>query len=344
MNNNNNNNIIFHQLFEKETSTYTYLLGDPVTKEAIIIDPVLETVERDFKLINELGLKLKYILETHVHADHITGSGELRKRTEAQIALSGFYPTTCPDIALNDGQEISFGNNKITAISTPGHTDGCLSYHIDNMVFTGDVLLIRSCGRTDFQGGSSEKLFKSVREKLFSLADNTVIYPAHDYKGFTKSSIELEKKFNPRLNLTISKEGFTKIMSELKLDFPKKIQEAVPANLQCGLINQEDFPIILPETLLPNLNEFKIIDVRRPDEFNAELGHIFKAELATLGIELENKLDSMNKEEKLVFVCRSGKRSGEGVKMAIQHGFKKVYNLDGGMLKWNELNFPTVKS
>ena len=129
-----NNELIFYQLFEKESSTYTYLLGDPLTKDAIIIDPVLEMVDRDLKLIEELGLKLKFILETHVHADHITGSGQIRKKTGAQIALSALYPTICPDIGLIDGQELSFGNKTVTAISTPGHTNGCLSYKVDNLI------------------------------------------------------------------------------------------------------------------------------------------------------------------------------------------------------------------
>lgn len=227
--------LIFFQLFEKESSTYTYLLGDPVSSEAVIIDPVHETVERDTKLISELGLKLKYILETHVHADHITGSGELRNRTGSQIALSGAYSATCPDIALTDGQELSFGRHKVKALSTPGHTIGCVTYSIQDMLFTGDALLIRGCGRTDFQGGSSETLFHSVRDKIFAQSDDTYVYPAHDYKGIPRTTVGLEKRLNPRLKLDNSLEDFIKIMSELKLDYPKKIQVAVPSNMQCGL-------------------------------------------------------------------------------------------------------------
>lgn len=229
------NSPIFYQLFEKESSTYTYLLGDVKTAEAIIIDPVSETVERDLKLINDLGLKLKYILETHVHADHITGSGVLRNRTGAQIALGAANDSSCADISLKDGDEIKFGAHKITAIETPGHTKGCLTYFLDNMLFTGDTLLIRGCGRTDFQDGSSEKLFHSVREKIFSFPDSTYIYPAHDYKGFTRTTVGDEKKLNPRLKLENTKEDFVKIMANLKLDYPKKIQVAVPANMQCGI-------------------------------------------------------------------------------------------------------------
>lgn len=343
-----NTNLIFHQLFEKESSTYTYLIGDPSTKEAIIIDPVIEMVERDVKLIQELGLNLKYVLDTHVHADHVTGSGEIRNRTGAQVGVSSAYDMSCPDLHLEDGQEISFGSQTVKVIHTPGHTSGCLSYKIGNMVFTGDALLIRGCGRTDFQEGSSEKLFHSVREKIFSLPDDTVVFPAHDYKGFTHSSIGVEKRFNPRLKESLSKEDFVEIMASLKLPFPKKIQEAVPANLVCGLataeiprMGNEEVMLMNAEELLNRLGMVRVIDVRGLDEFNNELGHISNAELATLGPNLEKKLESTEKDRTIVFVCRSGKRSAEAARLAMSKGFEKVFNLQGGMLKWNELKFPS---
>ncbi len=341
--------MIFHQLFEKETSSYTYLLGDGESKEAILIDPVVEMVERDLQLINELGLSLKYILDTHVHADHITGSGEIRKKTGAKVGVSSAYDMSCPDLHIEDGQEISFGRYTIKAIHTPGHTSGCLSYQIGNKVFTGDALLVRGCGRTDFQEGSSEKLFSSVREKIFALPDDTIVYPAHDYKGFTQTSVELEKRLNPRLNLKKTKEEFIDIMANLKLTYPKKIQEAVPANLQCGLplkskIFNSGFvdgvPTFTPEDLQTKLGHIKVIDVRGADEFNNELGHIPSAELATLGADLDQKLHSERRDQEVVFVCRSGKRSGEATKLALTKGFEKVYSLQGGMLRWNELRFP----
>jgi sulfur dioxygenase len=227
--------LLFFQLFEKESSTYTYLLADSATKEAVIIDPVLETLERDLLLIEELGLKLSYILETHVHADHITSAGEIRRKTGAKIAVNSAYGLTCADRGLTDGDTISFGRHQLKVIHTPGHTKGCTSYHLGDRVFTGDALLVRGCGRTDFQGGSSETLFHSVREKLFTLPDETEVYPAHDYKGFTKTTIGAEKKFNPRLNLSLGQTEFLTIMANLKLQYPKKIDEAVPANLLCGV-------------------------------------------------------------------------------------------------------------
>lgn len=232
-------NCIFYQLFEHESSTYTYLIADPLTKEAALIDSVIETVDRDLKLIEELGLELKYVLDTHIHADHITGAGEIRKRTGAQSAVSVDAKVDCVDIALKDGQELSLGNKKIKVLATPGHTNSCVSFLFEDKVFTGDALLIRGTGRTDFQQGSSDQLYESVHNKLFTLPAETQVYPGHDYKGQTKSSIELEKKFNPRLGLSQSKYDFIKTMSELKLANPKKIHEAVPANMACGKVKIE---------------------------------------------------------------------------------------------------------
>jgi glyoxylase-like metal-dependent hydrolase (beta-lactamase superfamily II) len=228
--------IVFRQLFEAESSTYTYLIADKKTKEAALIDPVLETVERDLKLISELNLNLKYVLDTHIHADHITGAGEIRKRLNIKTAVSENAEVSCVDIPLKDGQELMLGTKTIKVMETPGHTNTCVTFQFENMIFTGDALLVRSCGRTDFQQGSSDKLFNSVRKRLFQLPDDTIICPGHDYKGHTQSTIGEEKKLNARLNESITLDQFKKIMSELKLANPKKIHEAVPANMACGKI------------------------------------------------------------------------------------------------------------
>lgn len=230
--------MIFRQTFDHESSTFTYFLADPKTKEAVVIDPVLTQSERDFKIIEDLELKLLYILETHLHADHITGASALRKKTGAKVGLSSAAKVSCADLMLKDGDEINFGSYQLKAIATPGHTNTCMTYFTKGFVFTGDCLLIRGCGRTDFQEGSSDKLFESVRTKIFSLPDETLVYPAHDYKGLACSSIAEEKKFNPRLNLSNSLETFKKIMTELKLSPPKQIDKALPANLNCGQILQ----------------------------------------------------------------------------------------------------------
>lgn len=348
---------IFHQLFESESSTYTYLIADRKTKEAAIIDPVLETVDRDLKLIEELGLKLIYALDTHIHADHITGAGEIRKRLGIKTAVSAEAEVPCVDIPLEDGQVLLLGDKKIQVIATPGHTNTCLTYAFEGLLFTGDALLIRGCGRTDFQQGDSAKLYHSVHEKLFQLPDETVVYPGHDYRGQTSSTIGTEKKFNARLNEKISLDEFKKIMSELKLANPKKIHEAVPANLACGKPKDartlhpqtvDGVPEISVEDLLNHLDEAKnkkirLIDVRRPEEYNGELGHIQGAELITLGPELTSFLENGDRAEEIVFVCRSGGRSGSATAESIGLGYKFTTNMAGGMIRWNEKKQPIVK-
>jgi len=228
--------LFFRQLFDRESSTYTYLLADPSTREAALIDTVKEQVDRDLKLVDELGFKLKYVMETHVHADHITGADDIRHQTGAQGVVGRGTHVACADLELGEGEEVKLGRFKISALSTPGHTDGCMSYYVEGRLFTGDSLLIRGCGRTDFQQGSSEKLYESVTQKLFEFPDETLVYPAHDYQGRTVSTIGEEKRLNPRLGQGKTLQEFVKIMADLHLDLPKKIQTALPANLACGQV------------------------------------------------------------------------------------------------------------
>ncbi|KAF1388275.1 hypothetical protein PFLUV_G00088500 [Perca fluviatilis] len=229
--------LLFRQLFESESSTYTYLLGDTETKEAILIDPVLETIERDLKLIRELGLDLKVAVNTHCHADHITSTGLMKKRLVGLKSAISKFSGASADILLSEGDKIYFGKHYLTARETPGHTDGCMVLVTgdQSMAFTGDALLIRGCGRTDFQQGCAKKLYESVHQKIFTLPDQCLVYPAHDYLGQTVSTVGEERKFNPRL--TKSLEEFENIMSNLNLPKPKKIDIAVPANLVCGVHN-----------------------------------------------------------------------------------------------------------
>lgn len=344
--------IVFYQLFEPETSTYTYLIADQKTKEAALIDPVLETVDRDLNLVEELGLRLMYVLDTHVHADHITGAGEIRSRTGAKTAVSAESKVECVDIPLEDGQELFLGNKKIKAIATPGHTDSCMTFAFEGMIFTGDALLIRGCGRTDFQQGSADKLYDSVHGKLFKLPDETIVYPGHDYRGQTASTVGLEKKFNMRLNESRTKDEFKKIMAELKLANPKKIHEAVPANLLCGKSkdsrvlhpqNVDGVPEVSVEEVFLNMKKLKLIDVRMPEEFNNELGHIEGSELKTLGRELEEYLKNGDRSQEIVFVCRSGARSGTATLLSMELGYKKTANMTGGMIRWNSKKQPVER-
>merc|ERR1712002_907264 len=226
---------IFRQLFEKESSTYTYLLADSLSKEAVLIDPVIELSERDVSLVKELGLNLKYVMNTHVHADHITGTGRLKRLLPGVQSVISSKSGAEADVLVKDGDKISFGEHSLEVAETPGHTAGCVTYinREEGHAFTGDTLLVRGCGRTDFQGGSASTLYKSVWTKILSLPENFSLYPAHDYKGCMKTSVAEEKQFNPRL--TKNEEEFINIMAGLNLAYPKKIDESLPANMVCGL-------------------------------------------------------------------------------------------------------------
>jgi len=223
------------QLFDDESSTYTYILHDKDTKHAIIIDPVDNQVDRDLEVIQQEGLNLIYGVNTHAHADHITGTGILKTKVKGLKSIISKASTADADILIEAGEKITFGTRYVSVRSTPGHTAGCIVFVSDDeqMVFTGDTLLIKGCGRTDFQGGSAENLFDSVHSQLFTLPDHTTVYPAHDYKGRTHSTIGSEKKDNPRL--TKIKAEFVEIMKNLNLSYPKKIDVAVPANMKCGV-------------------------------------------------------------------------------------------------------------
>lgn len=224
--------MIFRQLFDQDSSTYSYLLADEHSRQALIIDSVETRVERDIGLIDELDLNLVYCLETHIHADHITGAGKLRQGTGCKVAASRHAATDCHDIKLGENDIVTIGNISLHVLETPGHTNTCLSFHCNDRVFTGDTLLIRGCGRTDFQSGDAGQLYDSITGKLFTLPDDTLVYPAHDYQGMTVSTIGEEKRHNPRLLL--GREGFIRHMQELDLPYPHMMDVAVPGNLTCG--------------------------------------------------------------------------------------------------------------
>jgi sulfur dioxygenase len=226
--------MLFRQLFDAETSTYTYLIADPTTKEAVLVDPVLEQVERDRTLLHQLGLTLKFCLETHIHADHITGTAKLREITGCCGIVPENALAACADRRLSDGELLEVGDVKIEAIATPGHTACHMAYLVNGThLLTGDALLIRGNGRTDFQSGDAGTLYDSVTQRLFTLPDTTLVYPGHDYRGHTVSTIGEEKQWNPRFS-DRSRESFIELMNNLNLPDPRKIMEAVPANERCG--------------------------------------------------------------------------------------------------------------
>jgi sulfur dioxygenase len=229
--------VIFRQLFDPETSTYSYLLADSDTREGVLVDPVLEQVDRDVALVRELEIALRFTLETHVHADHVTGSGRLRETLGSKVGVGAESGVRNADRLLRDGDVVRFGRHALDVCATPGHTRGCVSYveRAVGVAFTGDALLVRGCGRTDFQDGDARTLFRSVRERLFVLPDEVLLYPGHDYKGRTVTSVAEEKRWNPRLGLAVTEGAFVGIMAGLRLAHPKRIDVAVPANLMSGV-------------------------------------------------------------------------------------------------------------
>ena len=228
--------MLFRQLFDSESSTYTYLLADLELKEAILVDPVLEQVERDRKLLQELELSLSYCLETHIHADHITGADKLRELTGCLTMVPKSTKAECANRHIQDEETLKLGQIELKAIATPGHTDSHMAYLINGeRLLTGDALFIRGCGRTDFQSGDAGTLYDSVTQRLFTLPDTTLVYPAHDYRGHTVSTIGEEKRWNPRF-FGRDRANFIQFMNNLNLPNPKKMMEAVPANEKCGRI------------------------------------------------------------------------------------------------------------
>ena len=344
--------LVFRQLFDPQSSTYTYLLGEGRGGEAVLIDPVFEQARRDAALIDELGLSLVATLETHVHADHVTGAWLLKRRLGSQIMLAATSGAEGADRYLREDDVVAFGKRRLLVRATPGHTNSCLTYVLDDrsMAFTGDCLLIRGSGRTDFQQGDAATMYRSVHDRIFSLPEECLLYPAHDYRGLTATSVAEERRFNPRLGGEIAVGDFAGYMKNLKLAHPKMIDVAVPANLRCGRPENEaglgrdpgwahlhysfaGLWEIDPHGLEEHLYDVQILDVREPDEFKGPLGHIVGARLIPLG-ELAGRLGELQRDRPIVAVCRAGSRSAQAVAILAQNGFTDVANLTGGMLRW----------
>ncbi len=344
--------LIFRQLFDPQSSTYTYLLGDAQSREALLIDTVFEQVRRDAALVHELGLQLQWTLDTHVHADHVTGAWLLKQRLGSRIAIAAAGGAAGADRELQNGDKISFGKRYIEVRATPGHTNGCVTYVLDNqaMAFTGDCLLIRGSGRTDFQQGDAQTLYQSVHQQIFTLPLACLLYPAHDYRGLTVTSVAEERRYNPRLGGEIGAEDFAGYMRNLGLPHPKKIDEAVPANLLCGQPAsgpaQPAEPLwapltytfggiweIQPQALEEIMDRVQIIDVRELNEFSGAMGRIPGAKLIPLG-ELSARAVEIKRDKPVVTVCRSGARSAQAVVLLQKEGYDEVANLTGGMLRW----------
>lgn len=349
--------MIFRQLFDAKSSTYTYLLADEQSKTAVLIDPVFEQVNRDVALLNELGLTLAYALDTHCHADHVTGSWLLKHKTNCKIASAKSIHAKNANIGLVNGDIINFGQYELEVRATPGHTEGCLTYvcHSQKIAFTGDALLIRGCGRCDFQQGSASQLFDSIHQQIFSLSDDFQLYPGHDYSGRCSTSVSEEKQFNIRVGGNASKEDFVGYMNNMSLPHPKFIDIALPANVLSGK------PETLPEepTWAPvelsyggiyqvtsswvanNVDKVTILDVREPNEvaLNNGVSKVKGAVEIPLG-QLESKIDAIPTDKPIVALCRSGRRSALAVTMLNKAGLTNVANIKGGMLDWQEQGLP----
>jgi glyoxylase-like metal-dependent hydrolase (beta-lactamase superfamily II)/rhodanese-related sulfurtransferase len=350
--------LIFRQLFDPASSTYSYLLGDSAAGEAILIDPVFEQAARDAALIRELGLKLVATLDTHVHADHVSGAWLHKRRLASKIALSAASRAEGADLRLANGDRVAFGGRYVTALATPGHTNGCMSFVLDDesRAFTGDALLIRGCGRTDFQQGSAHQLYVSIKSRIFTLPDACLLWPGHDYRGLTVTSVAEEKAHNPRMGGDISEADFAGYMNHLGLAHPKQIDVAVPANLVCGRPADEllatdgpgwaplvftfaGFWEIEPAWVEEHGSNVQIVDVREESEFSGPLGHIAGARLLPLG-ELAKRAGELASDRPIVTVCRSGARSAQAANLLRKAGFENVANLAGGMLRWHAQGLP----
>lgn len=349
---------IFRQLFDPASSTYTYLLGDRGSGEAVLIDPVFEQVRRDCALLDELELKLIATLDTHVHADHVTGAWLLHRLTGSRILISRASGAEGAGRYLEHDDIVEFGSRFLTARATPGHTSGCMTYVLDDetQAFTGDCLLIRGSGRTDFQQGDPRQMYQSVHTQIFTLPQDCLLYPGHDYRGLTVTSVSEERRFNPRLGGQIGEHDFVGYMENLNLPHPRQIDIAVPANLRCGqkegelddLEAETWAPLtytfagiweIAPEALEERLDAVQIVDVREPEEFEGPLGHIEGAKLVPLA-ELEARTAELEPDRPIVTVCRSGARSAQAAVVLQRAGFRHAANLAGGMLRWRSSGLP----
>ena len=349
--------MIFRQLFDSSSSTYTYLLGCADTLEAVVIDPVFEQHARDTALIRELGLKVRYVLDTHVHADHVTGAWLMRDALGAQIVLSSRAGAENVDIAVDQGDVLAFGNSSVSVRATPGHTGGCVTYvtNDQSMAFTGDCLMIRGAGRTDFQAGDVHVMWQSIHEQIFSLPEDCLIYPGHDYFGRTVSTVREEKLFNPRIGGDAREEDFAGYMDNLGLPHPRLLEIALPANMASGRpeggeesdgtdwgpvsMSFAGVPEIQPDWVARHMNELYVLDVRNPGEFEGELGHIESAQLIPLS-ELRGRVDEIPRDKPVVAVCQSGKRSAMAAEILRKAGYEQVANVSGGMIQWSRLGLP----
>jgi len=327
--------MIFRQFFDSISSTYTYLISSGYGREALIIDPVLEKTDQYIKLLNELDLRLVKVIDTHIHADHISGLAELRDKTKCITIMGEQAPADVVSMHVKDNEKISIENINLTALYTPGHTNDSYSFLMNDRVFTGDTLLIKGTGRTDFQNGNPYDQYDSLFDRLLKLPEKTFIYPAHDYKGESVSTIGEEKKFNPRLQVSSAQE-YALIMNNLNLANPKMMDIAVPENKNLGFNKEKQKQLNgITYSRLKNLSESDevvLIDVREPTEIEKK-----PSLLNSINIPYSSLQEYLRKEKKelknktLIFYCAVGERSALAIQISQSYNFKQTYHLIGGL-------------
>lgn len=336
--------MIFRQLFDHISSTYTYLIASDRGREAVIIDPVLENVNRYIKLLEELDVQLVKVIDTHIHADHISGMAELRDKTNCITVMGDATPADIVSMTVADNEDVKVDGITLKALHTPGHTSESFSYLMNDRIFTGDTLLIRGSGRTDFQNGNPYDAYESIFGRLLTLPEHTLLYPGHDYKGDTVSTIGEEKRFNPRLQVKSAKE-YADIMNNLKLPDPKMMDIAVPGNLSLGInydrqkltngFRSDQFRQAMADP------QAVIIDLREPSEIIKE-GKIANSiqvsfdDISSYLNEHKNKLQT----KKMLLYCAVGHRSTLAVQISNSYGYQDVHHLIGGIKNWKKDNLP----
>ncbi len=350
--------MLFRQLFDATSSTYTYLLADESTREGVLVDTVYERHARDAALVRELDIKLVATLDTHCHADHVSGAWLMKQAFGTRTGLSPLYGAKNVDLPLLHGARIALGATFLEVRATPGHTPGCVSLvtAAHDKVLTGDALLVRGAGRTDFQGGDASALYRSIRDQLFTLPDSCVVYPGHDYEGRTSSTIGEEKRHNPRIGGEAREEDFVGYMKNLGLPHPKLLAVSLPANMRCGEPEDGAFragpdwaPLTLTyaglleidaEWVAQHRAQLELVDVRSKAELDGDLGHLGGVRHIPLD-ELRERAGEIDKTRPVVCICQTGKRSGMATVILQKLGIDRVANLAGGMVHWRELELPS---
>jgi sulfur dioxygenase len=342
--------MIFRQLFDSESSTYTYLIGSRRGGEGLLIDSVLDKVDRYVQLLNELNLRLVKAVDTHVHADHVTGLGALRDRTKCITVMSERSGVDVVSMRVADGDSIDIEGTSLKVLYTPGHTDDSCSFLLNDRVFTGDTLLIRGTGRTDFQNGDPSDQYHAIFDKLLKLPDDTLVYPAHDYKGDTVSTIGEEKAFNPRLQVK-SESEYVDLMNGLNLPNPKMMDVAVPANLKVGLSQDElearGWSLTCPQAR-DKLGSPDIVLVDLRDETERERHGVIPGSVHVAYPDLDAGVKpggllhelAVATDKRLVFYCAYGERSAMAVQTAQDAGLSKSCHIKGGMDAWKKMDGP----